>query len=63
MSPSQKREAEERARAFIDKIVAINRKYGMDGNLAEDVYNDAVTSAANAYRGLVRDREPVQSKS
>lgn len=43
---------DERARQYIDSVVAINRKYGMDGSISDEDYNEAVTAAADAFRGL-----------
>lgn len=51
---------EDRAREYIDSIVAINQKYGMDGNLSEDIYNDAVTAATDAYKNVDRHHESAQ---
>jgi hypothetical protein len=52
---------EDRARAYIDSIVAINRKHGMDGDLSHEMYDEAVAAAANAYKEL--NQRGGQSKS
>jgi hypothetical protein len=41
---------EERAREYIDSIIAINQKYGMGGEISDDEYEEAVAEATNAYR-------------
>ncbi len=44
---------EDRAREYIDSVVAINRKYGMQNNdLSHDAYDEAVLAATKAYKGL-----------
>jgi hypothetical protein len=44
----------DRARAYIDSVVAINRKYGMDGSLSDDDYNQAVADAEAVVVALRR---------
>lgn len=46
MSPQQKRELDRRARAFIDEIAVINKKYGMGDKVPKEVYENAVTESA-----------------
>lgn len=36
------------AREYIDRIVAINRRYGMGDRIAEETYDQAVQKAARA---------------
>jgi len=43
-----------RARAYIDSVVAINHKYGMDGFITAEEYDEAVAAAAAAFRPLHR---------
>jgi hypothetical protein len=50
------------ARAFVDSIVELNRKYGDAVRLPRDRYNEAVSEAAAAFRGL-RDSSGQQAKS
>ena len=53
VSPKQKKEAEVRAKAFIDEIIAINRRYGMDGKMPKEVYETAVKNSARSIAPLV----------
>ncbi len=53
MSPKQEREAEDRARAFIDQITAINREYGMGDKVPEDRYRQAVDTSTAAFAALL----------
>ncbi|HEY1831001.1 MAG TPA: hypothetical protein VGG38_12245 [Acidimicrobiales bacterium] len=48
-----KEEHHRRAEEYIDRIIAINKKYGMGGETPDDVYKEAVKRAASAFRGLV----------
>jgi hypothetical protein len=43
--------AEKVAREYIDKVVAINRRYGMGGRVPKDTYDRAVEEAARLFRG------------
>jgi hypothetical protein len=43
------------ARDYIDRIIAINRRHGMGGDVSEDTYNRAVEQAERAER-VVRVR-------
>jgi hypothetical protein len=44
---------EDLARDYIDSIIAINRKHGMQhGAMSQEVYDEAVTAASDAYRHL-----------
>ena len=43
--------AEERAREHIDSVIAINRKYGMDGNISDEAYHEAASAATEEIRG------------
>lgn len=52
---TQQTKRQEQARRYINEVIAINRSFGMDGDVPEDVYNEAVEEAANAFKGLVSD--------
>ena len=47
--------AEASARAYIDSVIEINRKYGMGGNVSEDMYDKAVAVAQESVRGLTHE--------
>lgn len=49
---SQPTDIYERACAYIDEIMAINRRTGMGDQIPEDVYEDAVRDVARASSGL-----------
>ncbi len=53
MTPQQKSDAEARARAYIDEIIKINRKYGMGGNVSEETYQEVVKGSAEVFEGLI----------
>ncbi len=53
MSPTQEREAKDRARAFIDQITAINREHGMGDKVPEDRYQQAVDTSTAAFAALL----------
>ena len=42
----------DRARQYIDAIVAINKRHGMGGAISQESYEQAVARSARAYRGL-----------
>lgn len=44
----KERENQQVAREYIDRIIAINRRHGMGGQVPEDTYNRAVEEAARA---------------
>lgn len=52
MKLRQEPEAEERARAFIDRIIEINRQHGMGAALPDQVYQKLVERSAKAYSAL-----------
>jgi hypothetical protein len=47
---SNSRTPADSAREYIDDIAKINQKFGMGTVASEDVYNEAVTEAAAAFR-------------
>ena len=53
MSPKQRRDAEQRARDYIDQIININRQFGMGGEVADETYERAVKGSVRAVRGLI----------
>jgi hypothetical protein len=53
MTPDHHHEAEQRARAYIDKILRINEKYGMGGAVSAEDYERAVAGCASAYSSLL----------
>ena len=57
MSPQQQREVEEHARAFIDKVIEINRQHGMGESVPEDTYRGAVKESVDAVKGLIDPRD------
>lgn len=61
MSRQQQREVNDRARAFIDKAIKINRDFGM--GVAVDVYEDAVKGSAQAAAALVPRSSQVRRQS
>ncbi len=40
------------ARLYIDQIIQINERFGMDGAIPEELYNKAVAAAEDAVKGL-----------
>lgn len=42
MTPQQKNEIDKNARAFIDQIISINKKYDLGTEVPADVYESAV---------------------
>jgi hypothetical protein len=46
--------SDDKARAYIDSVVVINQKYGMDGNITAEEYDEAVAAAAAVFRPLHR---------
>jgi hypothetical protein len=40
------------ARRFIDDILEINRRFGMDGDVSAETYDEAVAEAAEAFSAL-----------
>jgi len=56
MSPQEKRELDRSARAFIDEIALINKKYGMGEKVPKEVYENAVTESAR-LAASVKDRK------
>jgi len=53
MTPQQKADAEQRAKAYIDKIIRINREHGMGNSVSEDTYRRAVDGSARVFRSLI----------
>lgn len=51
---NRKQETDDRARAFIDEVIEINRRHGMGGGPSEDTYRDVVKATADAFRSLHR---------
>jgi uncharacterized OsmC-like protein len=45
---------DEKAREYIDAVIEINRHFGMDGDVSEEMYNKAVGIAVDSVRGLVQ---------
>lgn len=41
-----------RAREYVDKVVAINRRHGMGGKLPKDLYEDSVRATARVFEKL-----------
>jgi hypothetical protein len=56
MTPTQHDEAQRRAREYIDRIIQINRKYGMGSDVPEDTYERAVQRSVDAVSGLLLPR-------
>ncbi len=56
MSPKQRDEAERRAREYIDRIIQINRQYGMGSEVPKDTYDRAVQRSVDAISGLIATR-------
>ena len=50
-------ELDNRAKAFIDTIININRKHGMGEDVPDELYESTVREAADAFRGLVKRTE------
>lgn len=46
----KERESKRVAREYIDRVIAINRRYGMGGQVPEEIYNRAVEEAARALK-------------
>jgi hypothetical protein len=44
---------EECARAFIDKVIEINRQHGMGDSVPDETYLGAVKESADAVKGVV----------
>lgn len=53
MTPQQKTEAKRRAQEYIDKIIKINREFGMGDTVPEDTYRHAVEGSAEVFKGLL----------
>jgi hypothetical protein len=45
-------DVEKRARAYIDKVAAINRRHGMGDQIPQDRYEQAVAETTRAFRNL-----------
>jgi hypothetical protein len=56
MSPGQRNEAERHAREYIDRIIQINRQYGMGSDVPQDAYERAVKGSVEAVSGLISTR-------
>lgn len=56
-------ERKRQARAYVDSIVELNRKYGAEVKLPRDRYDEAVTEVAAAFRGLRRAAVGQQQRS
>jgi hypothetical protein len=50
----------DRAKQFIDDVIRINEEHGMRTVISEETYNEAVRSAANAYKRLNRSASAEQ---
>ena len=51
---TQQTTSDAKARAYIDSIVEINQRYGMDGTITAEEYDEAVAAATAAFRPLHR---------
>lgn len=53
MNPSQQQDNTRRARAFIDKIMEINREHGMGDKVSSETYERVVDETSKTFEGLL----------